>query len=394
MKKGKSMLLRLEMLLQTGIILSMISASRVESWPGFEWDSWKEITGSQRLDLKTPQAGRPDLLPLLSTGIPNDSPISSIAKWEQKRSLIYQTLTILLGKPSQMVVDPPDVKFLGEEEFAEYTRRHIHITGEAGDPIPAYLLIPKPFPTQPGPAVIVLHQTQAPGKQEAVGMTGNPEMAFGQELVLRGYVVLAYDVIGFGERIPEGGQPYDGAMTFFERHPKWSFFGKMGWDFKRTVDYLETLPMVDPRRIATIGHSHGAYGAIMCSIYETRIAATIASCGVATIRTDTNPDRWSKLTALIPVLGYHCEDIPQTPIDWHEILSCLAPRPFYNLSTLDDEIFPSTENLPEVFGQLKSVYQLYEKETNLESHIIPGKHQFPKEYREKAYLWLDHKLRL
>jgi hypothetical protein len=141
-----------------------------------------------------------------------------------------------------------------------------------------------------------------------------------------------------------------------------------------------------------MGHSHGAYGSIMCTIYDSRIAVTIASCGVTTLRTDSNPERWSKLTALIPMLGFYCDDISQAPIDWHEILSCLAPRPFFNLSTLDDEIFPNTENLPEVFDQLKSVYHVCGMEGQLESHIIPGKHQFPKEYREKAYQWLERQL--
>lgn len=376
----------------SGITITLLFISRVEAWPGFSWDSWQEISGNRKLDLITPQAGRAELFPLLSTGVLDDSPISSIGRWEEKRALIYQTLTTLLGYPSQMVVNSPEVRVSSEENLGKYTRRHIEIMGEDGDPIPAYLLIPEPFPTKPIPAVIVLHQTQAPGKQEAVGMTGNPEMAFGLELVLQGYVVLAYDAIGFGERIPVGGKPYDGAMDFFRRHQKWSFFGKMAWDFHRVVDYLESLPMVNPRKIATIGHSHGAYGSIMCSIYDTRIAATVASCGVATMRSDANPERWSKLTALIPVLGYYSDDISQTPIDWHEILSCLAPRPFFNFSTLDDEIFPRTENLPDVFEQLKSVYRLYDSETNLESYIIPGKHEFPVEYRQKAYMWLGKQL--
>jgi hypothetical protein len=137
-----------------------------------------------------------------------------------------------------------------------------------------------------------------------------------------------------------------------------------------------------------MGHSHGAYGSILCSIFDKRITATIASCGFTTLRTDPKPERWSYLTALIPPLGFYVDNIAQAPLDWQEILALLAPRPFFNFSTLNDEIFPKTENLPEVFKDLEKVYALYQAQGNLQAEFSPGKHVFPKEYREKAYQWL------
>lgn len=371
-------------------VLLMMTAlpHKASAWPGFDWETWQKESQAGRIDLKTPQVGRAELLPLLSSGLSESRDISTVKQWEEKRAHIFQSLTTLLGTPSQLCADPPSVEVLGEEDQPDHIRRHLKISGETHDPIFAYLLLPKPVPTQPTPAVIVLHQTQSPGKQEAVGMVGDKDMAFGAELVRRGFIILAYDAIGFGERIPSGSEPYTGAQDFFRRHPKWSFFGKMVWDFHRAVDFLETVPEVNPNRIAVIGHSHGAYGSIMCSLFEKRIVATVASCGVTTLRGDPNPERWSRLTALFPTLGFFLDDISQAPIDWHEIIACLAPRPFFNFSTLDDEIFPHTENLPEVFKQVGEVYSLYGAEGNLQYPIIPGPHRFPKEYRNKAYDWL------
>lgn len=358
------------------------------SWPGFDWDIWQKESQATRLDLKTPQAGKAELLPLLMGGEDGSSAITTVRQWEEKRAGIFHTLSTLLGTPSRLCADPPSVEVLGEEDLPDHIRRHLKISGESQDPIFAYLLLPKPLPAQPSPAVIVLHQTQSPGKQEAVGMVGDPGMAFGVELARRGFVILAYDAIGFGERIPPGTEPYTGAQDFFRKHPKWSFFGKMIWDFRHIMDFMETVPQVNPERIGVIGHSHGAYGAIFCSLFEQRIKATVASCGVTTLRGDPNPERWSRLTALLPAFGFYLDDISQAPIDCHEIVACLAPRPFFNFSTLDDEIFPHTENLPDVFKQVSDVYSLYGARDRLQSPIIPGPHRFPVEYRNKAYDWL------
>ena len=62
-----------------------------------------------------------------------------------------------------------------------------------------------------------------------------------RELVRRGYLCIAPDAIGFGERIPPGAHPYHNSIAFYRKHPQWSFMGKMIWDVGRAIDYLETL---------------------------------------------------------------------------------------------------------------------------------------------------------
>jgi hypothetical protein len=94
--------------------------------------------------------------------------------------------------------------------------------------------------------MIVLHQTVAQGKREVCGIEGDPEQALALELVERGFVCIAPDAIGFGERIPPGASPYHDSLKFFQKHPHWSFMGKMVWDVQKIVDYLETLPSSIP----------------------------------------------------------------------------------------------------------------------------------------------------
>jgi dienelactone hydrolase len=356
-----------------------------QAWEGFSWEKWQSDTGVTRPTIDSPQAGHSDLLPLLE----DSTPITTPAQWEAKRKGIMERLAVIFGTPSSDVKPEPEAEVLGTEDLGSYDRVHVRIASEPDDTIPAYILRPKQRPDGRQPVMIVLHQTQAPGKQEACGMTGDPEMAFAKELAERGVLCIVPDAIGFGERIREGGRPYDGAHKFYEKHPQWSFFGKMLWDVGRIIDYLETLPEVDASRIGVIGHSHGAYGSITAAVFEPRIALAVASCGFNTLRADPDPNRWSHLTALMPRLGFYVDAIEEAPFDWHEIIACIAPRPYFNWATADDSIFPNTGNLPEIYAQVKDVYALYGKADVFTGHLAPGPHKFPASARQEAYAWIE-----
>jgi len=358
------------------------------AWPGHDWNQWKSVTTWRKADLKTDQAGRKDLAPLLENRDGEPKRIDGIKAWESKRARIVNTLSQLFGDPGDLKPLEPQAELLKEESIDGYVRRHIRIRTEKDDWIPAYLLLPKPVPTTPTPVMICLHQTVAQGKDEPCGIRGDKSLAFAVELVRRGYVCIAPDVIGFGERIPAGATPYANSLEFYRRHPGWSFFGKMNWDISRVVDYLQTLPFVDPLQIGCIGHSHGAYGSLMAAAFEPRISAAIASCGFNLLRSDPTPERWSHMTALLPQLGMYLPDVASIPFDWHEICAMVAPRPLCVWYATNDKIFPNTENLKEVFVDVGRVYGLYGAADDLVGRAFNGSHSFPDSARDDAYAWL------
>ncbi len=165
--------------------------------------------------------------------------------------------------------------------------------------------------------------------------------------------------------------------------------GKMVWDVSRAIDYLESLPGVDKDRIGCIGHSHGAYGTIFAMALDERLKVGVASCGFTTFRTDPRFERWYRLTALLPRLGFYEGHVRDTPIDFHHILSLIAPRPFFNSAALDVGIFPRTENMPWVNVEVKQVYGLHGAADAYDSYVFKGGHQFPPEARDQAYTFLD-----
>jgi dienelactone hydrolase len=367
-------------------------AASLTAWEGHNWNQWKQITTWQKPALTTDQTGHPELVPVLGGKPAGSNRAESAKAWEERRKQFTSVIAQVLGAPTNLVPPALEVREMGVEEMEGYTRRHVQIRSEPDDWIPAYLLLPKPLPATRVPAMICLHQTVAQGKEEPCGVKGDPELAFAVELVKRGYVCIAPDAIGFGERIPTGTQPYHDSIAFYRKHPGWSFMGKMIWDVGRVVDYLETLPQVDPRRIGSIGHSHGAYGTLFAAAFEPRISAAIASCGFTTYRSDPSPERWSHATALIPQLGFYLPDVASIPFDWQHVLALIAPRPLFVWYARKDAIFPRTDNLKNLLADVSTVYALYGETNEPAWQAFEGPHRFPEPGRQAAYHWLDQVL--
>ncbi len=372
------------------ICVAILHARLLPGWEGHDWNEWRRVTTWKRPELQTDQAGRADLAPLLGeTKTASGDSVAALRDWEARSAQYSQVIQAILGEPTALKKPPAEARELGAEDLGDYTRRHVLIRAEPDDWIPAYLLTPKKLPEPRAPAMICLHQTVAQGKDEPCGIKGDPELAYALELVKRGYVCIAPDAIGFGERITSGAEPYHDSIAFYRKHPQWSFMGKMIWDVSRVVDYLETLPVVDSARIGCIGHSHGAYGGLFAAAFEPRIKAVVASCGFTTLRSDPNPERWSHLTALIPQLGFYLPQASDVPFDWQHVLALIAPRRLFVWYATKDAIFPRTENLSGLLADVKNVYTLDGKPDALAWDAFDGPHQFPKQAREKAYRWLE-----
>jgi dienelactone hydrolase len=316
---------------------------------------------------------------------------------------LREIVLAILGAPPASK-PPLDAKVLGESAQAGYTRRKLVYQAEPGEFVPAFLLVPGKA-AGGLPAVICPHQTVQEGKDEPAGLAGNPRLHMALELVKRGYVTFTYDAACFGERHnPESGH-YGEAIPFYRKHPRWSMMGKMAWDLSRAVDYLETLDFVDPKRIASIGHSHGGYTTLFAAALDERIRAAVSSCGFDTLRYDGNPYRWSHATALMPRLGFYVTSphinmrfyagvpdsgVIQIPFDMHQVLALIAPRALFLSTSDEDAIFPNAGwSARQALACLEPAYKLLGTGDRLGSYFFRGGHSFPPEASERAYAWLD-----
>ena len=109
--------------------------------------------------------------------------------------------------------------------------------------------------------------------------------AAGLLLAKQGFVTLSIDMLGDGERVEPGQRPLD-TRQFYKRYPDpmaedaWSWMGKAIWDVMRSVDYLQSLPYVNPKGIGCTGWSWGGHVTLFAAAFDQRINAAVPNGGV------------------------------------------------------------------------------------------------------------------
>jgi dienelactone hydrolase len=370
----------------------------------WSWERWKAITGAARPRLVGEQSGKAELIDLLEV---KGKRISSSAEWQDRRDTIKAAWLAFIGDApkTKPALEPRTIE---ETKQDGYIRRKLVFQSEPGEFVPSFLLIPL---NVKGclPAVICPHQTTQAGKNEPAGLGGIPQLHTALQLAKRGFVTFTYDAVCFGERHDPASGHYGDAVPFYRKHPRWSLLGKMIWDFSRAVDYLHTLDFVDRGRIASIGHSHGGYTTLFGMAFDGRVAAGVSNCGFDTFRIDGNTWRWSRATALLPKLGFYVSNprlnmdfyravpdsgVVDVPVEMHEMLALIAPRPLLLSTSDEDFVFPNGGwSARRAIAKVEPVYRLLGEPEEISSFFFRGGHNFADEASANAYAWLERKLK-
>jgi dienelactone hydrolase len=322
----------------------------------------------------------------------DDGAIQALERWERRREGIRAGLFETIGLPP-VTRKTRSIQIANEEELDGYVRIGLsYIVGE-GDTITAYLLRPRGL-TGPAPAVLALHQTVDSGKGEVVGLDGSPDFAYGHELAMRGYVVLAPDHLTAGDRIYPGQDSFESG-PFYEQYPGWSMVGKNLEDSRSGIDVLCALDDVDNSRIGVIGHSLGGHNAIFAAALDERVRAVVSNCGLSAFSEEEEVLEWSLEAGYIyiPKLRKYLLEHVAPPFDLHEVAALIAPRPWLNVSSYFDNAYGNQEFLAAVGTQLYQVYNLHGASEAFGYYMHGGGHSFPRSARDLAYGWLDRWLR-
>jgi cephalosporin-C deacetylase-like acetyl esterase len=165
-----------------------------------------------------------------------------------------------------------------------------------------------------------------------------------------GYPCLALDTLEFGEVAGIHHGTHDLNM--------WNWFslgytpaGVEVWNAIRALDYLETRPEVDAKRIGLTGISGGGAMTWYTAAVDDRIAAAAPVC--STFTWGSQAEHW--------VARGQCDCIYYNNTyawDFPIVAALIAPRPLLILSGQKDGIFPPDGYHP-VFQRGKKVYDLY-----------------------------------
>ncbi len=281
----------------------------------FDWEAWKELQSPE--DLKNPSTG-------------------SVATDNGDRA---RRIRWMLGRIPDNIEGAGQYHIRSEDELgvpsssrdrwacAHTARMPVSFSGSIHGN-----LYYNPTIQEPVPAVIWLHPyNYSHGSNEGYGVQ---DTTVYHRLAQQGYVVLAYDQCGFGDRLLEG-------PDFYEKYPRWSRLGRMVYDVRAAVDFLVDdkgavqgeMPVVDGKQIYVLGYSLGGMVGLYAAALDQRITGVASFCGFTPLRTDTNDkptggnQRLYQWHALQPKLGLFEGHENEIPYDFDDVLRLIAPRP-------------------------------------------------------------------
>ncbi len=319
--------------------------------------------------------------------------VKTAAEWKQRKAELRQRYLRLLRdefKPAK-----PSLDLRVHERVAVagvYERRLVSYRVEEDERAHAYLAVPLKR-TGKLPAVVALHGTFKQGKERAAGLMDNPEKAYLDHLARRGYVVIAPDHFVAGHRVPPDGA-YD-TGRFHAKHPNWTAVGKFTYEHSIAVDVLQSLDVVDGGHIGALGHSLGGHGTFFLAAYDSRIKAAASNCSASFFRHNSGVEHWSRdhwYVYFKPIrAGLLRGELPE--IDFHEIISLIAPRAFLDLSALNDGD-PLTQRQRVLMNlKIMDVYELEKAPGNFAFYVHGRGHSVKHESRELMYGWMDAHLK-
>lgn len=297
---------------------------------------------------------------------------ASLDEWTKRRDWLRMQVRVAAGLWPEPEKCPLNAKVFGKIEGDGYTIEKVYFESYPGLYVTGNLYRHSRPPqgaaatdaAGKSPGVLCPHGHWKSGRLEQTEIGNIPARCI--MLARMGCTVFAYDMVGYN----------DSARQFDHRKintPELDLWGITSmhlqtWNSIRAIDFLQSLPEVDPERIGVTGASGGGTQTFMIAAVDDRVKVT---CPVNMISHTMQG-------------GCSCENAPCLRIDTNnmEIGALFAPNPMLMVSATGDW----TKDTPQVeYPFIKSIYALYGKADNVENTHIDAGHNYNQQSREAMY---------
>ncbi|TWT74950.1 hypothetical protein CA85_02380 [Allorhodopirellula solitaria] len=342
------------------------------------------------------------------------------AAWQARADQLRQTILVSTGLSPLPKRTPLNAVIHGKLQRDGFTIERVYFESLPGHFVTGLLFRPDGDSTENGnptdgkyPAILSPHghggrmqrysdgeiqQKIEAGAERFVDSGQTPKLARCVQLARMGCVTFIFDMLGYGDSLQisretvhrhaelrrEDKRPTDGSLP-----TSWPLFsidadlrlqsvmGLQTWNAIRSLDFLASLPDVDPQRLGMTGGSGGGTQAILLGAIDPRVKVSFPNGMVSTSMQG----------------GCYCENCSLLRVDTGnvELAALMAPRPMA-CTAADDW---TRDMLHDGYPQLRTLYGLFGKTDHVQcSDLLQFPHNFNYVTRSVMYPWMNQHLGL
>lgn len=306
-----------------------------------------------------------------------DQPPTTLAAWQTRRAELRQSMFSALG-PIPEKPCPLEPRILGTLKRPGYRVEKLIFQSRPDVWVTANLYVPDPVKDKL-PAVLVVHGHWAGARRDPV------VQARCLGLVQLGFVVLAVDAFGAGERYTRPAMgTYHGALYGSTLWPSGhTLAGMQVYDNRRAVDYLCSRPEVNAQRLGVTGASGGGNQSMYAGALDDRLAAVVPVCSVGTYQ------------AYLRAACCVCEMVPSALrfTEEGDVLGLVAPRALMVVNATRDGFQFSVEQARMSLQRARAIYEVHKLPDKVRHTIFESGHDYSQPMREAMYGWMTRWLK-
>jgi cephalosporin-C deacetylase-like acetyl esterase len=304
----------------------------------------------------------------------NLSGIRDLQEWKLQRPAVLKRFLYVLGLDPMPAKTPLNARITKTFERDDYRVENIVFESMPRLYVTGNLYIPKELKGRAPTIVYVSGHSPSPWGAKV------QYQHHGVWFARHGYVAFVLDTVEFGEVPGIHHGTHDLGMWYWHSLG-YTPAGPEVWNAIRALDYLETRPEVDAKRVGVTGISGGGAVTWYTAAADERFQVAASTCGTWTVGQHTALNAVHENCDCIYFVNAFQDDLPT-------VGALIAPRPFKILSARRDPSFP-TGGYREAGQLTRRFYEMYGASDKLVEFDYEAPHQDTVTFRKQANEFLN-----